>query len=94
VVRIQEDTPVLRDISLTLKPGDRIGILGGVGQGKSTLLSLIPRFYDPQCGIVSVDGVNVRQWDLQLLRRNVGLVLQEPLLLSNTIRRKHRLRSP
>ena len=81
----KKDTPVLRDISLTLKPGDRIGILGGVGQGKSTLLSLIPRFYDPQCGIVSVDGVNVRQWDLQLLRRNVGLVLQEPLLLSNTI---------
>jgi ATP-binding cassette, subfamily B, bacterial len=81
----KKDTPVLRDVSLSLKPGDRVGILGGVGQGKSTLLSLIPRFYDPQCGIVSVDGVNVRQWDLQLLRRSVGLVLQEPLLLSNTI---------
>jgi len=81
----KKETPILRDITLSLKPGDRVGILGGVGQGKSTLLSLIPRFYDPQCGIVSVDGVNVRQWDLQLLRRSVGLVLQEPLLLSNTI---------
>jgi len=78
-------TPILRDISLHVRPGERIGILGGVGQGKSTLLSLIPRFYDPQCGIISVDGVNVRQWDIKSLRRSVGLVLQEPLLLSNTI---------
>lgn len=78
-------TPILRDISLHIKPGERVGILGGVGQGKTTLLSLIPRFYDPQCGIISVDGVNVRQWDIKSLRRSVGLVLQEPLLLSNTI---------
>ena len=79
------DTPVLRDISLHIRSGERVGILGGVGQGKSTLLSMIPRFYDPQCGIISIDGINVRQWDLPTLRRSVGLVLQEPLLLSNTI---------
>jgi ATP-binding cassette, subfamily B, bacterial len=78
-------TPVLRDITLSVRAGERIGILGSVGQGKSTLLSLVPRFYDPQCGIISIDGVNVRQWDLTSLRRSVGLVLQEPLLLSNTI---------
>jgi ATP-binding cassette subfamily B protein len=78
-------TPVLRDIDLFLHSGERVGILGSVGQGKSTLLSLIPRFYDPQRGIISIDGVNVRQWDLKTLRRNVGLVLQEPMLLSNTI---------
>lgn len=78
-------TTVLREINLLIRPGERVGILGGVGQGKSTFLSLIPRFYDPQRGIISVDGINVRQWDLKSLRRSVGLVLQEPLLLSNTI---------
>lgn len=77
--------PILRDICLTIEPGQRVGILGGVGEGKSTLLSLLPRFYDPQCGTVKIDGVDVRQWDLTTLRRSVGLVLQEPLLLSNTI---------
>jgi len=81
----KKGTPVLRDITLLVHAGERVGILGGVGQGKSTLLSLVPRFYDPQCGIISIDGVNARQWDLTSLRRSVGLVLQEPLLLSNTI---------
>ncbi|TWU56144.1 ABC transporter ATP-binding protein [Rubripirellula reticaptiva] len=81
----QPGTTVLKDISLHIRAGERIAILGAVGQGKSTLLSLIPRFFDPQCGIVEVDGVDVRQWDLKTLRRSVGLVLQEPLLLSNTI---------
>ncbi len=81
----KDQTPILRDINLHIRAGERVGILGGVGQGKSTLLSLLPRFYDPQCGIISIDGVNVRQWDLKSLRRGVGLVLQEPLLLSNTI---------
>lgn len=81
----EKGTPVLRDITLSIAAGQRIGILGGVGQGKSTLLSLIPRFYDPQCGGVRIDGVDVRQWDLTTLRRSVGLVLQEPMLLSNTI---------
>ncbi len=78
-------TPVLKDVSLDVKPGERIAILGAVGQGKSTLLSLITRFYDPQCGLVEVDGVDVRRWELKKLRRSIGLVLQEPLLLSNSI---------
>lgn len=77
--------PVLRDIDLDIRAGERIAILGGVGQGKTTLLNLIPRFFDPQCGSIVIDGADVRQWDLSLLRRSVGLVLQEPLLLSNTI---------
>ncbi len=76
---------VLRDVDLNVRAGERIAILGAVGQGKTTLLNLIPRFYDPQCGSVEIDGVDVRQWDLSVLRRSVGLVLQEPLLLSNTI---------
>ncbi len=78
-------TPVLQDISLHINPGERIAILGAVGQGKSTLLSLIPRFFDPQCGVIEVDGVDVRKWEPRKLRRSVALVLQEPLLLSNTI---------
>jgi ATP-binding cassette subfamily B protein len=76
---------VLQDVSLHVQPGQRIAILGAVGQGKTTLLNLIPRFYDPQRGWVEIDGVDVRLWDLSLLRRSVALVLQEPLLLSNTI---------
>lgn len=79
------EQPVLCDIDFSLRPGERVAILGTVGQGKSTLLNLIPRFYDPQCGSVAIDGVDVRQWDLGILRRSVGFVLQEPLLLSNTI---------
>ncbi len=78
-------SPVLSDIDIDIRAGERIAILGAVGQGKSTLLSLIPRFFDPQCGAVEVDGVDVRRWELKKLRRSVGLVLQEPLLLSNSI---------
>ncbi len=77
--------PVLSDIDLQIRAGERIAILGSVGQGKSTLLSLIPRFYDTTCGNIEIDGVDVRRWELKTLRRSVGLVLQEPLLLSNTI---------
>ncbi len=77
--------PVLSDISLHVRVGEKVAIMGAVGQGKSTLLSMIPRFYDPQCGVIEVDGIDVRRWDLRTLRRSVGLVLQEPLLLSNTI---------
>ena len=72
-------------LRLHVRPGERIAILGAVGQGKTTLLNLIPRFFDPQRGPIEIDGVDVRQWDLRVLRRSVGLVLQEPLLLSNTI---------
>ncbi|WP_345325085.1 ABC transporter ATP-binding protein [Novipirellula rosea] len=76
---------VLKDVSLHIRAGERVAILGAVGQGKSTLLSLLPRFYDPTRGVVEIDGVDVRAWDLKTLRRRVALVLQEPLLLSNTI---------
>lgn len=68
-------SPVLSDISLQIRAGEKVAVMGAVGQGKSTLLSLVPRFYDPQCGVVEVDGVDVRQWDLKTLRRSVGLVL-------------------
>lgn len=77
--------PVLRDISLTIEPGECIALVGATGSGKTTLLSLIPRFYDPTFGRVKIDGVDIRRYDLDDLRRNVGVVFQESFLFSDTI---------
>jgi ATP-binding cassette subfamily B protein len=79
------DDPELQDVTFEAQPGECIAILGSTGSGKTTLLSLIPRFYDPQRGRVLVDGHDVRQLDLDDLRRNVGLVFQESFLFSNTV---------
>lgn len=76
---------ILRNINLTINPGDNIAIVGPTGGGKTTLLKLIPRFYDPQQGQVLVDGIDVRELDLDELRRSIGFVFQEPYLFSNTI---------
>jgi ATP-binding cassette subfamily B protein len=77
--------PVLRGIDFTVEPGQRVAILGANGAGKSTLLSLIPRFYDATAGRVLIDGHDVRDLDLDSLRRNIGLVFQESFLFSNTV---------
>jgi ATP-binding cassette subfamily B protein len=77
--------PVLRHVDFEAQPGQQVAIFGAAGAGKSTLLSLIPRFYDAAAGAVRVDGVDVRQMDLELLRRNIGLVFQESLLFRNTV---------
>ncbi len=77
--------PVLRDINLHVPPGTCTAILGATGSGKSSLLSLIPRFYDPAAGRVLVDGIDVRDLDLNDLRRQIGIVFQETFLFSNTI---------
>jgi ABC-type multidrug transport system fused ATPase/permease subunit len=77
--------PILRDISLDVKPGQCVAILGATGAGKSVLMSLIPRFYDPTVGAVLIDGIDARQLHLDDLRRNIGLVFQESFLFSNTI---------
>jgi ATP-binding cassette subfamily B protein len=79
------DHPELRDISFEARAGECIAILGPTGSGKTTLLSLIPRFYDPLRGRVLVDGIDVRELNLDDLRRNVGLVFQESFLFSNTV---------
>jgi ABC-type multidrug transport system fused ATPase/permease subunit len=76
----------LRDLSLELKAGEQLGILGPSGGGKSTLMALLLRFYDVDQGRVLVNGVDVRDWDLQSLRRSFGLVPQEPILFSGAIR--------
>ena len=79
------EAPVLEEVSFVAKPGECIAILGATGSGKSTLLSLIPRFYDIQEGSVRVDGHDVRDLDLDQLRRSIGLVFQESFLFSNTV---------
>ncbi len=77
--------PVLHDICLDVKPGQCVAILGATGAGKSVLMSLIPRFYDPTSGSVLIDGIDARRLHLDDLRRNIGLVFQESFLFSNTI---------
>jgi ATP-binding cassette subfamily B protein len=77
--------PVLRDVSLVIEPGEKVAILGATGAGKSTLLSLVCRFYDPTRGRILIDGHDLRDLDLDDLRRNIGLVFQETFLFSNTV---------
>jgi ATP-binding cassette subfamily B protein len=77
--------PVLKGVDLDVQPGQCVAIFGAAGAGKSTLISLIPRFYDATRGAVRVDGVDVRELDLEVLRRNIGLVFQEGLLFRSTI---------
>ncbi len=78
-------SPVVNGISLNIAPGETLGITGETGAGKSTLLSLVMRFYDVTDGALLIDGVDVRQLDLEDLRRNMGIVFQESFLFSNTI---------
>lgn len=78
--------PVLRDINLTIGSGQRIGICGPTGGGKSTVLSLIPRYYDPTHGRVLIDGLDVADYKLDLLREQIGFVLQETVLFVGSIR--------
>ena len=76
---------VLQDVDFEVKAGQRVAILGATGAGKSSLMSLVPRFYDPTKGRVLLNGVDLRQLDLDELRRNIGTVFQESFLFSNTI---------
>jgi ABC-type multidrug transport system fused ATPase/permease subunit len=78
--------PVLRDITFTIKPGQKVGIVGSTGSGKSTLVSLIPRFRDPDAGTITIDGVDTRDYKLRKLRGQIGFVLQDTVLLRGTIR--------
>jgi ATP-binding cassette subfamily B protein len=79
------DKPVLYDVSLRVEPGQCMALVGATGAGKTTLMSLIPRFYDPSFGRIKIDGVDVRKYDVDGLRRNVGVVFQESFLFNDTI---------
>ena len=76
---------VVRDLDLDVKPGQCVAILGATGAGKSVLMSLIPRFFDPTAGRVLLDGTDVRRLELNDVRRNIGLVFQESFLFSHTV---------
>ena len=78
--------PVIENLSLDIKPGESIAILGATGSGKSSLVNLIPRFYDPTEGSVSVDGTDVKEFSLDELRRKVGIVLQKSELFSGSVK--------
>jgi ATP-binding cassette subfamily B multidrug efflux pump len=81
----RDDDYVLRNVSFEVKPGERVGIVGATGAGKSTLINLLLRFYDVTSGRILIDGVDVREMDLRALRKMFGLVLQDVHLFSGTI---------
>jgi len=78
--------PVLKGINLRVAAGKKIAIVGATGAGKSTLVSLLPRFYDPQAGRILIDGVDIREFALKSLRRQIAMILQPPLVFPFTIR--------
>ncbi len=80
------DEAVLRGVSFVVQPGQQVALMGATGSGKSTLTSLIPRFYDATDGRVMVNGVDVRDWSPAALRRQIGLVMQQPRLFQGTVR--------
>ncbi|HLZ10820.1 MAG TPA: ATP-binding cassette domain-containing protein, partial [Chloroflexota bacterium] len=77
--------PVLKDVNLIVNPGDTVGIVGLTGSGKSTLTMLLARFYDPDRGIIRIDGYDVKSVQLDSLRRQLGFVFQDPFLFSATV---------
>jgi ABC-type multidrug transport system fused ATPase/permease subunit len=78
--------PVLRDVSFTIQPGQLVGVVGPTGSGKSTVVSLIPRFYDANAGSIKIDGVDIRDYKLHELRQHIGFVLQDTVLFRGTVR--------
>jgi ABC-type multidrug transport system fused ATPase/permease subunit len=79
------DQPVLKDVSFTVKVGEMVGIVGPTGSGKSTVMSLIPRFYDPTSGTIRIDGANIADLKLQPFRNQIGYVLQDTVLFRGTV---------
>ena len=81
-----DERQIIKDIGFTIEPGQTVAFVGGTGTGKSTLLSLVPRFYDPGTGAVSLDGHDLRSLTKKSLRSHIGMVLQDTLLFSTTIK--------
>jgi ATP-binding cassette subfamily B protein/subfamily B ATP-binding cassette protein MsbA len=78
--RYRPEMPVLRQVDLRIEPGTKVALVGATGAGKSTLLSLMPRFFDPSTGEVRIDGIDVRDYRIHALRRQISMVLQPPLV--------------
>jgi len=87
----QSGEEVLHDVSFHVAPGEKVAIVGATGSGKTTLISLLTRFYDVQKGSITVDGLDVREWDPAVLRRSIGVVLQDVFLFSGTVEENLRL---
>ncbi len=85
---------VLRDINLDIRPGETVALVGATGAGKSSVINLLNRFYDVNRGTIRVDGTNIREYDVVALRRNIGIVLQDVFLFSDTIRYNITLGNP
>jgi ABC-type multidrug transport system fused ATPase/permease subunit len=81
-----KDNPVLHEVSFTIEPGQVVGIVGPTGSGKSTVLSLLPRFYDPALGRVMIDGADITDYKVAALRAQIGFVLQDAVLFHGTVR--------
>jgi ABC-type multidrug transport system fused ATPase/permease subunit len=90
----QDEDWVLKDVTFRIAPGESIAFVGATGAGKTSLISLLARFYDPQRGRILVDGVDVRDLDQGELRRHLGVVLQDPFLFAGTIEQNIRLQNP
>jgi ATP-binding cassette subfamily B protein len=86
--------PVLKDISIEIKPGQILALVGPTGAGKSTITSLVGRFYDPQRGCLLIDGIDARDMKLATLRRNMSMVLQDVFLFNGTVRDNIRFGKP
>jgi ATP-binding cassette subfamily B protein len=84
--RYRAEMPVLNDISLEVKPGMKVALVGATGAGKSTMMGLLPRFFDPTAGEVLIDGVNAREYRLRSLRQQIAMVLQPPLVFPMSMR--------
>ncbi len=80
------DELVLKNFCLDVQPGETVAILGATGSGKSTLINLIPRFYDPTSGVIKIDGIDIKTVKLESLRQQIGIVLQDTFLFSTTLR--------
>jgi ABC-type multidrug transport system fused ATPase/permease subunit len=80
------EAPVLADVSFSIAPGQFVGLVGMTGSGKSTIVSLIPRFYDPTAGRILIDGADLRAYTLDGIRRQIGFVLQDTVLFRGTVR--------
>ena len=89
--RLFEPDWILRDVSFTIEPGETVAIVGHTGAGKTTIISLLMRFYDVQKGAIRIDGVDVKDMDLTELRRRYGVVLQDPFLFTGTVEGNIRL---
>jgi ATP-binding cassette, subfamily B, multidrug efflux pump len=87
-------TPVLKNISFSVNPGETVAIVGHTGSGKSTIISLLNRLYQLQKGAIKIDGVNIEQYDTDVLRRNIGVVLQDVFLFSGSVIENITLRNP